>query len=77
MKLRWRWFDGATLAIDEKLTLLAVPFATFGFMSETNAGKVEPLIGTSLVIAGNHISIRNILAEAIEWFSKCLFSSQV
>lgn len=49
--------------------LLAVPFAALGLFSQPNASEVKPLVGAVLVVTCYHITIGDILAEAIERFS--------
>ena len=38
-----------------------------GLLSDANTREVEPLILTSLVIAGNHVSVGHIIAETVRW----------
>ena len=34
-------------------------------LRKTDAGEVEPFVGTGLVVAGDHISVRDVITEAI------------
>lgn len=43
---------------------MAVPLAIRRLLSESDAGEVEPLVGTQFVVAGDHVPVRHIVAEA-------------
>lgn len=45
-------------------TLWAVPLA-FGLMVEPHAGEMKPLDGTFIVIAADHLSVGNLLTQAV------------
>ncbi len=45
---------------------MAVPLAALGFVNESDAPKVKPLVWTVRVVTSNHITIGHILAEAIQ-----------
>lgn len=44
--------------------LWAIPLP-LGFMVEANTGEMEPLNGTLVVVAADHLPIGNLLAETI------------
>ena len=49
-------------------TLLTVPeLSRARFLRQANAWEMEPLVHASLIVAGNHISVRNVVAEAVGW----------
>lgn len=58
---------------------MAVPVAPLWFLGQPHTWEVEPLKGTQLIIAGYHVSIRHIIAEAESrlvvlhiWLQHCL-----
>lgn len=53
---------------------MAEPLSAFGLLGEADASKVEPLIGALFVVAGYHVAIGHVLAEAVERFSQGLLS---
>ena len=48
---------------------LTVPAWAAGLLVQSDAGKVEPLIGTVWIVTGNHISVTHIIAETVQRFS--------
>ena len=47
-------------------TFVAVPLLTvFGLFSNSYAREVEPLVETGAIVAGNHIPVRDVVAETV------------
>ena len=63
------------MRFDDKLecwcTLLAVPSRLLWFIAQADAWEVKPLIRTELVVASDHISVANIVTEAIGRLKDC------
>lgn len=43
---------------------MTVPLGAVWLLGEANTREVEPLVGTHLIIAGNHVAVGHIVAKA-------------
>ena len=61
--------DAQLVTLEGWSALLTVPQLTRAWLPrQANARKVEPFVKTGCVVAGDHISIADIVTEAISWF---------